>query len=78
MKDETINSIAVIGLLGTVALESFVLGQSRVIEYFVRVNYPLIHPIYEQLLVVIMTGFLVFFILGVLALKVVNKKEIEE
>ena len=75
MKKDSINTIAVIGLLGTIILESFIIGQSQMIEYFILTQFPLVYPVYTDILTVIMVGFLVFFLLGVITLEFSEDEE---
>ena len=76
MSKDWVNTIVVTGLLGSIALESFMIGKSGMIDYFLSSNFPLIYFVFNEILTVITVGFVSFFLLGVAVLTF--DKEIEE
>jgi len=69
MSKDTINSVAVIGLLGTIALEAFLLGRTKIIDIIVSENWPFLYIVIDEILIVITVGFIAFFFLGIIGLK---------
>ena len=65
---DIVNSVAVIGLLGTIALESFVLGRMKIIDIIIKDNLPILYSSIDVILIIIMIGFFSFFLLGVITL----------
>ena len=65
---DIVNSVAVIGLLGTIALESFVLGRMKIIDIIIKDNLPILYSSIDVILIIIMIGFFSFFLLGSITL----------